>query len=73
MSRCVVGARARARARGREGGREGGREREGARGGGLLFFGVATEMQASSLLRLLTSVRARHSAADLPMADEGSP
>ena len=34
----------------------------------LLFFGVATEMQASSLLRLLTSVRARHSAADLPMA-----
>ena len=34
----------------------------------LLFFGIAIEMQAASLLRLLTSVRARHSAADLPMA-----
>ena len=34
----------------------------------LLFFGMAIEMQAASLLRLLTSVRARHSAADLPMA-----
>jgi integrase len=33
----------------------------------LLFFGIALEMQAATLLRLLTSVRARHNVAETTM------
>jgi hypothetical protein len=33
----------------------------------LLFFCITIEMQAATLLRLLTSVRARHAVAETPM------